>query len=430
VKDSFLSCALGPLLLLETLLIGCSSSPTVCEAVLCDDQNVCTEDQCDPGNGTCVYAPVVDGAECDFAGLPGVCRSGLCTDADLCGGVDCDDQNDCTEERCVATTGLCEHTDLPDGTSCSGGGCEGGVCTAEFSCTKEGILSAIAAGGGPYTFACDGPTTVAGGQMVIDNDVALDGEGNLTVRGHFTVNAEVVVELRRLTVREGQGGGLGGGGGIYNFGTLSLSNCTVTQNRGEVGAGIYNDKGNLTLTNSTVSWNLNAVLGGGIFNDQGTVMLINSTLSQNDAATGSGLANSRGTVTMTSCTIAQRFGSSLDSYEGEVTMTATLLQGACSSAFVTSGDFNIESPGNTCGLDGTNDQVGTPEMQLWLGALKDNGGDTYTHVPGPGSVAIDVIPAEQCVTLDSVLLAADQRGVERPQGLLCDVGSVEVESDP
>lgn len=418
MRVSFLSFAFTAVPLLGTLLIGCSSGPSACEGVICNDFNVCTQDRCDPETRTCVYLPVVDGTECDFAGLPGVCRGGQCTDADLCRDIDCDDNNDCTEERCVATTGLCEYEDLPDGAACSNGGCEGGVCTSEFSCTREGILNSIAAGGGPYTFACDGPTTVEGGQIVIDKDVVLDGEGDLIIRGHFTVNADVLVELHRMTIREAQGGGLGVGGGIYNFGTLSLTNCTVTENSAELGGGIYNDRGDLMVTNSTVSWNEE---GGGIYNDQGTVTLINSTVTQNGQW---GLSNSRGVVAMTNCTISQPFGSALYSYEGEVNMTGTLLQGSCPEPLVTSGNYNIESPGDTCGLDQADDQVDVSEMKLWLGALKDNGGDTYTHLPGATSAAIDVIPTQDCQTV------VDQRGLERPQGLGCDVGSVEVQVSP
>ena len=45
-------------------------------------------------------------------------------------------------------------------------------------CTESGIRGAIAEGGGPFTFACDGPTTVATeAEIVIDNDVILDGCG-------------------------------------------------------------------------------------------------------------------------------------------------------------------------------------------------------------------------------------------------------------
>jgi hypothetical protein len=248
--------------------------------------------------------------------------------------------------------------------------------------------------------------------MVIDNDVILDGEGDLVVRGRFTVNADVAAELRRMTIREGQDGC------IHNLGTLLLSSCTVTEGFGEPSGGIYNEQGDLTVTDSTVSWNQ---FGGGIYNDQGTVTLINSTITQNEQW---GVLNSRGVVTMTNCTVVHVFGSALDGFEGEVRVTGTLLQGSCREPLVTSGDYNIESPGNTCGFDATNDQVDVSEMELWLGTLKDNGGDTFTHLPGATSVAIDVISAEDCKA------TADQRGIDRPQGPRCDVGSVEVEAGP
>ena len=48
-------------------------------------------------------------------------------------------------------------------------------------------------------------------------------------------------------------------------------------------------------------------------------------------------------------------------------------------------------------------------------------GPVLTHAPQPGSFPIDAVPLVDC------LVATDQRGVARPQGLLCDVGSVEVE---
>ena len=43
---------------------------------------------------------------------------------------DCDDKNECTEDVCDASTGLCEHTAVGDANSCAAGrgGCYGGVC--------------------------------------------------------------------------------------------------------------------------------------------------------------------------------------------------------------------------------------------------------------------------------------------------------------
>ena len=73
-----------------------------------------------------------------------------------------------------------------------------------FTCDEAGILAAIAAGGGPHTFACAGPTTViSSAEIVIDNDVILDGERNLTVDGGdahrvFSVSSGIIAVLERL----------------------------------------------------------------------------------------------------------------------------------------------------------------------------------------------------------------------------------------
>jgi hypothetical protein len=52
-----------------------------------------------------------------------------------------------------------------------------------------------------------------------------------------------------------------------------------------------------------------------------------------------------------------------------------------------------------------------------LGPLGDNGGPTRTHALGAGSPAIDAA-GDACP-------ATDQRGVARPLGARCDIGSYE-----
>ncbi len=54
-----------------------------------------------------------------------------------------------------------------------------------------------------------------------------------------------------------------------------------------------------------------------------------------------------------------------------------------------------------------------------LGPLQHNGGFTQTHLPDPGSSAIDAGIAAPCLS------DTDQRGVPRPQGSACDLGAVE-----
>ena len=106
----------------------------------------------------------------------------------------------------------------------------------------------------------------------------------------------------------------------------------------------------------------------------------------------------------------------------------TILDGTCKVLpVVDSLGGNVESEGNTCGLDHSSDQVYVPAPLLLLGPLQDNGGPTMTHAFLSGSVAIDWIPEADCVDADGLPLATDQRGEPRPGGTMCDVGAFEVQ---
>ena len=332
-----------------------------------------------------------------------------------------------------------------------------------FPCTEQGIRDAIAEGGGPHTFDCDGAqTVVTEAEIVIDNDVILDGEGNLTVDGDedhrvFSVPEGVVAELRGFLVTRGtsgfqaDGGGINNqgtltltdstvsgntatgpyayGGGIGSYGPLTLINSTVSGNTAGDGGGIWHE-GTLTLTDSTVSGNT-ADHGGGIHNG-GTLTLINSTVSGNTATSGGGINNSgSSTVTLINSTVSGNSaagGGGIRNLLGTVTLTNTLVDDDCQvsegSSIVSLG-HNIESPGDTCGFDQATDQVNVTPEQLNLGPLEDNGGPTMTHALGAGSVAIDAIPAEDCVDADGQPLTTDQRGL--PRDPMCDIGAFEVQ---
>ena len=72
----------------------------------CDDQNVCTTDQCDSQTGQCIYTNIVvpcdDGDPCTIGDIcsNGTCQPGL--------PKYCDDHDVCTTDTCNSTTGLCE----------------------------------------------------------------------------------------------------------------------------------------------------------------------------------------------------------------------------------------------------------------------------------------------------------------------------------
>jgi predicted outer membrane repeat protein len=277
------------------------------------------------------------------------------------------------------------------------------------------------------------------------------------------INSTVSQNLARC--EGGSCSGLGFGGGIYNEGTLMLSESTVSGNRSAAGGGIYNEgtlmlsestvSGNTattghgggisnvrqaavptaTLTNSTVSGNTADLGGGGIYNegDGSTVTLANTTVSGNTSTVGGGISSS-GTVTLTNSTVSANTALAYGGIwsGGTLALTNSLVDGDCVTglgATTTSNGYNIESPGDTCGFDpdGT-DQVNVSDIELNIGELADNGGPTMTHALGllpTRSVAIDQIPAEDCE------VQTDQRGEPRPAGTtdpkLCDVGAFEVQ---
>jgi hypothetical protein len=203
---------------------------------------------------------------------------------------------------CVLALGLvgCSET---TGTGGSGGdGGTGGTTGQEFPCTEQGIVDAIAEGGGPHTFACDGPTTVVTeSEIIIDNDVALDGEGNLTVDGNsialpeedqhvvFVVASGVTADLRRMMVTGGACDAappcqpfecfgcdaaievVSIGDPVQEAGTLTMTDCSMSGNEG-AGIGGF---GTVTVMNSTVSGNK----GHGI--EGGPLTVMNSTVSGN-----------------------------------------------------------------------------------------------------------------------------------------------------
>ena len=226
------------------------------------------------------------------------------------------------------------------------------------------------------------------------------------------------------------------GTGIENGGTLTITNSTVSGNRGNGLAGGIHNAGTLMLTNSTVSGN-SGEAGGGILN-VGTLTVTNSTISGNSADDGgggifnAGGLDEGGVLTMTNSTVSGNTGGGI-APEGITTLTNTLVNDDCieGGRGITSNGYNIESPGDTCGFDQTGDQSGITEAQLNLGQLANNGGLTMTHMPGDGglgegSFAIDQIPGDACD------LTEDQRGQPRPSVLdpRCDVGSVEVQPIP
>lgn len=150
-------------------------------------------------------------------------------------------------------------------------------------------------------------TIVLASNLTIANDVTIDGTvftvaldgGNSTEV--FLINTGATVQLTHLVVQNGYDAA--GGGGIYNSGTLALTDSSVLNSFGASGGGIWN-VATLTLTNSTLPRN-RASYGGAIQNSSGTLTITNSTLSGNTATVvGGGISSVKGTLTLTNSTMA------------------------------------------------------------------------------------------------------------------------------
>ena len=148
--------------------------------------------------------------------------------------------------------------------------------------------------------------------------------------------------------------------------------------------------------------------GGGGFSSDGCAGIdaVNSTFSGNGISIPN---NYCGPSWLSSSTITGGVGAPQDT----LFVTSTILAGYCGP--LVSGGYNLIGDTTGCSIVGDT-STNITDVDPKLGPLADNGGPTPTHRPLIGSPAIDVIPCSGGV---------DQRGVARPQGPGCDIGSVE-----
>ncbi|MFC2105633.1 choice-of-anchor Q domain-containing protein [Candidatus Bipolaricaulota bacterium] len=242
--------------------------------------------------------------------------------------------------------------------------------TFDVGCDVDALISAINAAnangvadvinlapGCTYTLnAVDNETDCYNGLPSIISPITINGNGATIVRSSaatdfriFHVAASGTLMLRNLILSGGvedcSDFGFNVGGGIVNFGTLTLEGCTVSDNSAGIGGGIAN-AGDATLINCTVS-NNSAASGGGIDNHVlGTLQLINSTVSDNDAFDGGGIYND-GTATLVNSTISGNSGSLWGGgllNEGKATLARCVVENNTSEfggGFINAGELSL-----------------------------------------------------------------------------------------
>lgn len=274
---------------------------------------------------------------------------------------------------------------------------------------------------GTITFTLNNqPVDAAEEQLSLTGD--LDLTSDITINGHasgttvdaaqldriFDINPdtdldpvtptpEITVGINRLTITNGRQNDVGAVRILVNS-TAAIDSSTISNSTSWANdsGGLYNG-GTLNMTNSTVSGNFALLLAGGITN-AGNMTMIGCTVTNNSSSFSNliaGVINSGQSLTIGNTIIAGNSGVDNPNLIGQTTSLG----------------YNIIGSLGTSGFDpipvhGPGDQVGVSDAAVQLGVLQNNGGATPTHALGVGSIAID--------KGQSFTLTTDQRGETRP----------------
>ena len=270
--------------------------------------------------------------------------------------------------------------------------------------------------------------TLTSGQLTLANTMTIDASplpGGIQISGNnssrvFEILPGVTASLAGLTIQNGAvngAGTAGSGGGLYNSGTLQLTNCTFTANSAIQSGGAMFTLGNLTATACTFSTNTS--IRGAVNVANAVANFFECTFSGNTATSiGGGALNtssSAASVSLNSCTVSGNqatgaaVGGGVHIISGSsVTITNCILAGnSCPTVGLENFDGNLI-------VSGQNLTNGTP----LLAPLGNYGGPTQTMPPLPSSPAIDR-------ATNGTSFTTDQRGQPRVVVAFADLGAVE-----
>jgi hypothetical protein len=212
------------------------------------------------------------------------------------------------------------------------GGCPAGSGADTIELTTNVSLSSVAS-------TYNGAT----GLPLVNSDIKLEGRGFTIERDPdapafrlFLVKRYHTLTLQNVTLRNGSASF---GGAIFTRGDVVLTNSTLSNNQaGSGGGAVWADCGyncwgvEVTLTNTTISGNSAGTSGGGIDSDYGEITVTHSVISGNSAgSSGGGIHDYGGYVKVTESTLANNtsgyLGGGITSNSGYVTVTNSTLSG-------------------------------------------------------------------------------------------------------
>ena len=384
--------------------------------------------------------------------------------------------NDSHQDSNIATISLTFHTPITLHVNVNDDVVDMDGCNAAHCSLREAVAAALI--GDTIDFTLPLPNTItltadSGGELLISQAIHILGPGadQLAISAGFTdpemdpsegfrviqiynPMGMVDVEIAGLTIRDGRsfaGGGIlvyenailtlrdcvigpsnvvayAGGGIAVIYAELNMYGSTVIGNEGTGtlgGAGMVAVSSDLTITNSTITGNITNNYGGGLLVQYlSNVNLTHTTISGNIAnqdyetqpqGGGGGIVNQDSTVTMQNCIVAGNTDLTLPSVHAK-------WHDVNGSVVSLGGNIVGDKTGSIGWLPGDIAGTSTSPVDPLLGLLNvHEPGKTPTFPLLQGSPAIDF-------AVCSAAAATDQRGIKRPQGIMCDSGAFEVEN--
>jgi hypothetical protein len=302
------------------------------------------------------------------------------------------------------------------GGSAGGGGLYATGGSVDISASMLASNRATGGGGG------DGVVTCFGSYCTRSGNGGSGGEG---LGGGLYVNGSALtISTSTIATNQGTGGsggayGYGGSGlgaGLYNGGTLTVSNSTLSGNSATGPGGGIDSFGTLTVSNSTLSGN-SASNGGAIWN-AGTLTVSDSTLSGNTAGQNGAGIETGGALTVMGSTLsgnsAGYSGGGIYNY-GTVTVSHSTLSGnSATGTYVGGGGIN-----NYGTLTVSNSTLSGNSASYYGGGIFNNFFGTLTvsnstlsgnSAPYGYGGGIDTYSSYR-VTLTNVTLTANRAGI-------------------
>jgi predicted outer membrane repeat protein len=288
--------------------------------------------------------------------------------------------------------------------------------------------------------AAIGSSDGKGGGVYMSDDSAMNMEDSVISAnsadncggGIFStsIDSAFVVERTRVVDNSCKGGD---GAGIHSEGsTFVIEESEISSNEtpGDGGGVWVANADAAVIETSTLASNSSGGTGGAMMAANTTMVLQNLTISSNHALSAGGMRIENDTAVLDHVTIASNEGGGDGAFDyfadGDFDLVLARVLLADNQepnlALAGSSGATIASTGGNVSDDDSGAAVLTlvndvRSAQTLLGPLRLNGGLTPTHVPQPGSDAVDTGVA---------LSGTDQRGIARPQGPSLDAGAVEV----